>query len=42
VIRKLSRQAVVLTILSLLVIGILGTYLISENLPCLLGQQISC
>jgi hypothetical protein len=42
VIRKLSRPAVVLTILSLLVIGILGTYLISENLPCLLGQQISC
>jgi hypothetical protein len=42
VIRKLSRPAVVLTILSLLVIGILGMYLISENLPCLLGQQISC
>jgi hypothetical protein len=42
VIRKLSGPAVVLTILSLLVIGILGTYLISENLPCLLGRKIGC
>lgn len=42
VIRKLSRPTLVLALLSLLVFAILGMYLISENLPCLLGQRISC
>ena len=31
-----------LIVLSLLTIAVMGTYLVAENLPCILGQQTTC
>ncbi len=42
VIRRGSRLAIVLTGVGLLALLILGLYLLGENLPCLLGQQLTC
>lgn len=41
-IRKASRLAYLVVGGSLAVLGVMGLYLVAENLPCLLGQQISC
>ena len=41
-IRKASRLAYLGVGGSLAVLGVMGLYLVAENLPCLLGQQISC
>ncbi len=41
-ISKLNRTSMILLSLSLLALSILGIYLMVENLPCLIGQQISC
>lgn len=42
VIRRGSTPALVLMGGCLLVLGILGAYLLAENLPCILGQAMSC
>ena len=42
VIRRGSTPALLLIGGCLLVLGILGAYLIGENLPCILGQAASC
>lgn len=42
VIRRGSTPALLLMGGCLLVLGILGAYLISENLACILGQAVSC
>ena len=31
-----------LIVLSVLTIAVMGTYLVAENLPCILGQQTTC
>ena len=41
-IRKASRLAYLVVGGSLAVLGVMGLYLVAENLPCLLGQQIGC
>lgn len=42
VIHKLEGLSIVLIGICVLVFGIMGLYLIGENLPCLIGQQVSC
>lgn len=42
VVRKTSRTKVIFVAASVGVLGILGTYLFFENLPCILGEQLSC
>lgn len=42
VIRKGNTSALALMVGCGLVLGILGAYLLGENMPCILGQQISC
>ena len=42
VIHKVEGLSIFLIGLCVLVLGILGLYLIGENLPCLIGQQVSC
>lgn len=42
VIHKIGTPSLVLIGLCVLVLGIMGLYLIGENLPCLIGQQVSC
>jgi len=41
-IRKASRLAYVVVGTSVALLGAMGLYLVFENLPCLLGQQVSC
>ena len=41
-IQKASRLACLVVGGSLAVLGVMGLYLAAENLPCLLGQQVSC
>ncbi len=42
VVRKTSGTKVALITVSLGVMAILGTYLIFENLPCFIGEQVTC
>lgn len=42
VIQKAGRGRLALIGLSLLVVTVFAVYLIGENLPCILGQQVSC
>lgn len=42
VLYKVGTLSLVLIALSALVVGSLGLYVIAENLPCLIGQQVSC
>jgi len=41
-IQKASRLAYLVVGGSLAVLGVMGLYLAAENLPCLLGQQVTC
>ena len=41
-IQMASRLAYIVVGSSLAVLGVMGLYLAAENLPCLLGQQITC
>lgn len=42
VIHKVEGLSLLLIGLSVLVLGIIGLYLVGENLACLIGQQVSC
>ncbi len=39
---KASRLAYVVVGISVALLGVMGLYLVFENLPCLLGQQVIC
>jgi hypothetical protein len=41
-IRKASRMAYVVVGTSVALLGVMGLYVVFENLPCLLGQQVIC
>jgi hypothetical protein len=41
-IRSASRLAYAVVGISVGLLGVMGLYLIFENLPCLLGQQVIC
>ncbi len=41
-IRKASRLAYVVVGTSVALLGVMGLYVVFENLPCLLGQQVIC
>jgi hypothetical protein len=41
-IRRLGGLSLLLTALAILVLLILGIYLVGENLPCILGERLSC
>ncbi len=41
-IRKVSRLAYVVVGTSVALLGVMGLYVVFENLPCLLGQQVIC
>ncbi len=42
VIRRGTASVMLLMLGCVLVLAIMGAYFFSENLPCILGQQISC
>jgi hypothetical protein len=42
VIHKTNRSGLVLMAACLLVLAVFIAYLAAENLPCLLGQQLTC
>jgi hypothetical protein len=37
-----SRTAVLIVGLSVVILGVMGVYLVAENLPCIAGQRVSC
>jgi hypothetical protein len=41
-IQKASRLVYVVAGVGAALLGVMGLYLVSENLPCLLGQQVVC
>jgi hypothetical protein len=41
-IRKVSRLAYIVVGTSAALLGVMGLYVVFENLPCLLGQQVIC
>ena len=41
-IRSASRLAYAVVGISVALLGVMGLYLVFENLPCLLGQQVIC
>lgn len=41
-IRRVGRISLVLTVVAVLVLLTMGIYLLGENLPCILGEQLSC